>query len=381
MPKVSIVLPTYNGEKYIGGSIDSILCQDFEDWELIIVDDCSTDRTPGIVDSYAEKDKRIKVIHNKKNQKLPEALNIGFREAEGAYLTWTSDDNQYRPNAISAMYGKLIENEEIKMVCADMKIIGMTGEITGISLPYEEEKMLYENCVGACFMYKRAVLEQVGDYDPSMFCVEDYDYWLRVLMQFGRIEHIAECLYLYRQHEDSLTFTKKEKIWSQLLALREKYQEFIFGRLYDNREMICAMYYDFLEGGRDRNYFIKRANERIPELACEKRIIKESDRYVIFGAGRIGEEAFKDLKGKVKFFVDNDKGKCGKMKCGLPVRDISALKEDGMDYVIMVAVYKGYLYSILHQLYEEKIFNYITYPYYKNYKRMMEHGRVETIDG
>ncbi len=378
MPKVSIVLPTYNGEKYIRESIDSILCQNFEDWELIIVDDCSTDHTPEIIDGYAGKDGRIKVIHNRVNQKLPEALNVGFREAVGECLTWTSDDNRYMQNAIREMYSKLTDNEEVKMVCADMKLIDMEGEIRGKCLPYEEERMLYENCVGACFMYKREVLEQVGDYDSGMFCVEDYDYWLRVLVRFGKIEHIAKCLYLYRQHEDSLTFTKKEKIWLQLLKLREKYQEFIFGHLYKNREMTCSMYYDFLEGGRDRNYFVEKANEWIPELACEKKTIKESDRYVIFGAGKIGESAFKDLKGKVIFFVDNDKGKCGKTKCGLPIRDVSALKENKMDYVIMVAVFKNYLYPILHQLYEEKIFNYITYPYYK---MVMERGRMETIDG
>ncbi len=78
MPKVSIVLPTYNGEKYIRESVESIINQSFTDWELIIVDDCSTDHTAMIVDQYASEDFRIKVIHNKKNQKLPQSLNIGF---------------------------------------------------------------------------------------------------------------------------------------------------------------------------------------------------------------------------------------------------------------------------------------------------------------
>ena len=103
MPKVSIVLPTYNGEKFIRESIDSILYQTFTDWELIIVNDCSTDGTPNIVNRYAASDSRIRVIHNKENQKLPESLNIGFREARGEYLTWTSDDNMYLPSALEKM--------------------------------------------------------------------------------------------------------------------------------------------------------------------------------------------------------------------------------------------------------------------------------------
>ena len=127
MPKVSIVLPTYNGEKYIRESIDSILNQTFTDWELIIVNDCSTDNTVNIIQEYAEKDKRIKIINNKKNEKLPNSLNIGFREAIGEYLTWTSDDNVYLNRAIEEMVKFLEENLEYQMVCARMDFIDKNG--------------------------------------------------------------------------------------------------------------------------------------------------------------------------------------------------------------------------------------------------------------
>ena len=103
MPKVSIVLPTYNGEKYIKESIESILSQTLTDWELIIVNDCSKDTTASIISEYASEDDRIKIITNEQNQKLPESLNIGFRQACGEYLTWTSDDNMYKPQALKTM--------------------------------------------------------------------------------------------------------------------------------------------------------------------------------------------------------------------------------------------------------------------------------------
>lgn len=99
MPKISIILPTYNGQQYIGEAIESIIEQTFQDWELIIVDDCSSDNTLDIIRKYEKQDLRIKVIHNDVNKKLPASLNIGFKYAKGMYLTWTSDDNMYLPGA------------------------------------------------------------------------------------------------------------------------------------------------------------------------------------------------------------------------------------------------------------------------------------------
>lgn len=97
-PKVSIVLPTYNGARYLRQSIDSCLGQTYRNLELIVVDDASTDTTPEIIRSY--QDPRIRVIRHEKSKMLPESLNTGFRAVSGDYLTWTSDDNYYVPEAI-----------------------------------------------------------------------------------------------------------------------------------------------------------------------------------------------------------------------------------------------------------------------------------------
>src|ERR1017187_1387375 len=102
-PVISIVLPTYNGSKYIRTSIDSCLHQTFPNFELIIVNDCSTDDTASIVEEYVAKDDRIKIIHNIQNKKLPLSLNKGFEIAKGKYFTWTSDDNYYAPHALQTL--------------------------------------------------------------------------------------------------------------------------------------------------------------------------------------------------------------------------------------------------------------------------------------
>ena len=102
-PKISVILPSYNGERYLAQSIQSVIDQTETDWELIIVNDCSTDSTLEIATKFAKIDRRIKVISNEKNSKLPASLNEGFRRAKGKYLTWTSDDNYYKPDALKKL--------------------------------------------------------------------------------------------------------------------------------------------------------------------------------------------------------------------------------------------------------------------------------------
>ncbi len=204
-PKVSIVLPTYNGARYLGQSIESCLNQTYRDIELIIVDDGSTDATPEIIESF--KDPRIKYIRHKKNQRLPGALNTGFRYSTGEYLTWTSDDNQFLPEAIEIMKGCLDKNKYADLVYADYwQYFRQTGEKSLMKLKDILDLTNY-NTVGACFLYTRRVYEAVGNYNPNYELVEDYDYWIRITKQFKTI-HCPTPLYIYAYHENSLTSQK-----------------------------------------------------------------------------------------------------------------------------------------------------------------------------
>ena len=103
MCMISIVMPVYNGEKFLKQSIESVIGQSYKDWELILVNDCSTDRSLEIMQCYAESDNRIKIINNEINKKLPKSLNVGFAQACGKYYTWTSDDNMFHKDAIREM--------------------------------------------------------------------------------------------------------------------------------------------------------------------------------------------------------------------------------------------------------------------------------------
>ena len=205
---VSIVLPIYNGEKYTRESIESVIAQTYQNWELLILDDCSTDRTQEIALEYVGKDRRISYYRNEENLRLPRNLNRGFSLAKGAYLTWTSDDNLYYPQAIQKMVDTL-KNEHTNFVYASCDVIDENGAIVEeIAVTQESPKrLLGTDSVGACFLYTREVYETIGDYDPDMVLVEDYDYWLRINAKF-KSSTISEKMYGYRRHGESLTGTE-----------------------------------------------------------------------------------------------------------------------------------------------------------------------------
>ncbi len=227
MPKVSIVLPCWNGERFLSKSLDSILAQTMTDWELIIVNDCSTDNSPKIAEEYASRDKRIHVIHNTVNKKLPGTLNVGFSAATGQYLTWTSDDNIAKSNWLETLVNYLDTHPETDMVCANMDLIDESDNVYAVfrkTTTLDEVRHLsYTSNVGAAFMYRKTIADRIGEYDTEMFCAEDYDYWVRIALN-GRLDYINDNIYQYRQNPDSLTATQKPLVRTRTIAIKQKYK-------------------------------------------------------------------------------------------------------------------------------------------------------------
>lgn len=205
MPLVSIILPIYNGEAFMRASIESCIAQTYQNWELLIVDDCSTDSTSQIAREYEEKDARIHYYKNENNLRLPRNLNRGFSLAKGEFLTWTSDDNYYKPDAIEKMV-EVLKTTNHEFVFANCYLINEKDEIvTQTAIPADYTHAIWDNnFVGACFMYTRKVYETVGEYDPDQILCEDYDYWLRIFARYS-VGCIEEILYFYRVHGNSLT--------------------------------------------------------------------------------------------------------------------------------------------------------------------------------
>lgn len=200
--KVSIILPTFNGYRYLRESIESCLNQTYPNIELIIVDDGSSNKTKKIISSL--KDSRIKVITLKKNQGLANALNIGFAKAEGDYLTWTSDDNYYHKEAITKMVSFLQEKKADFVYCDYYHFKNDDNSKLILVKLKDSVDLTKENGIGACFLYSKRVKKKVGRYDTNLPLVEDYDYWLRVCRKF-KLLHLNKPLYYFRRHSRSLT--------------------------------------------------------------------------------------------------------------------------------------------------------------------------------
>lgn len=209
-PTISIVLPTYNGSKYIRKSIESCLQQTFIDFELIIVNDCSTDNTLAIAQEYAKQDLRVRIINNAFNKKLPLSLNAGFEQAGGTYFTWTSDDNFYGPDALKTMYDTLQNDTSIDVVYTDYYIIDDRDKVIG-TRNFGDVNNSFNQWMGAgaCFLYKREVHQANNGYNPAAFLIEDYDFFCRAFMKFNFKYLPTPEHYYYREHAGSLTTAHK----------------------------------------------------------------------------------------------------------------------------------------------------------------------------
>ena len=205
-PLVSIILPTYNGSKYLSEAIESCQHQTYRNWELILVDDCSVDATPQIIRQYVACDPRVRSIRHDTNKKLPAALNTGHAAARGDYIMWTSDDNRLLASALEELTTFLEHHPRVGLVYADSVLIDEAGHYVRDYPAQPASALAYMNAVGPCFLYRRSVYETVGPYDTDLFLAEDYDYWLRTYRRFD-VAQLHKTLYEYRWHGESLTNT------------------------------------------------------------------------------------------------------------------------------------------------------------------------------
>jgi polysaccharide pyruvyl transferase CsaB len=232
---VSIVLPAYNGAAMIAGAIDSVLAQTYTHFELIVVNDGSTDDTARIVDAYARRDDRVRVI-DQDNRTLPLALSRGIRAANGEFLTWTSCDNRLRPEFLQRMVDCLRRHPSWDMTYANLDLIGEDGEPLRGTAHYDgrqvppgsehihlpdstsELNVTANNTIGAAFLYRSRVAHLLGDYSKFRFVMEDYDYWMRAnALLTVRHADFNEPVYEYRFHRGSLTSR-----WGEFDILRRR---------------------------------------------------------------------------------------------------------------------------------------------------------------
>ena len=206
--KVSIIMPAYNCERFIAEAIQSVQAQTYTSWELIIVDDCSTDHTRTIIDQFAHKDKRIIFLKNEKNSGAAAARNKAIETASGRYMAFLDGDDVWMPTKLEKQLEFMISNNYV-FTCTDyLKIDEQSKKLDEIvpALDANYHEML-KRCPGnSTVIYDSNTL---GKFTvPEMRNREDYVMWLNVIKKAGTLHGIHELLSCHRIGMQSLSSNK-----------------------------------------------------------------------------------------------------------------------------------------------------------------------------
>lgn len=200
IPKVSIVIPCYKGEVYLERAIESCLEQEYEDLEVVIVDDCSPDNSATIAQKFVEKDSRVSLVRRARNGGVARAWNTGFNSACGSYFLRLAQDDWFKPAAVSSMVEYLDQHSDVGLTYAPMDIVKDDGTVLVTYETPAENPLLPSNKLGLCVMWRRQVWDAVGAFDPKCDFAEDYDYWLRVSRVFKIARSSDVSLLNFRHH-------------------------------------------------------------------------------------------------------------------------------------------------------------------------------------
>lgn len=249
--RVSIIMPAFNCQKYIAKAIESVLFQSFGDFELIIINDGSTDSTLPIIKSFASRDSRIVVIDQQNSGKPSIARNAGLKHAKGEYLCFLDADDFYHPDKIKLSLELLDKNPDVAAVFTDMKLMAEDGtehdgsflgdrdfkRLASEYLTYAGENTFFCSERFYCFMsthfntittntimIRRSVLDREGLMFPTDVVVgEDTEMWFR-LAKGRKIGFLDEVLCCYRQHETSVTQNCEKWYSDSLIVLTRNFK-------------------------------------------------------------------------------------------------------------------------------------------------------------
>ena len=258
-PSVSVVLPVWNAERYLAGAIESVLAQSFADFELLIVDDGSTDGSGASIRRY--RDHRIRHIENDKNLGVTRSLNLALERARGRYVARMDADDLCAPERLERQVAFLDAHRDVALVASRARWIDAHGtEIGVIDTPVDGEtlcrRLRRRNCiVHGSVMIRSEVVREVGGYDESMERAEDYDLWLR-LAERHRIAVLPDLLYSWREHAGGVGLRHLE----QQLQVAER------ARLAARRRWSSALVDEVVAGSLSA----ERAARRVLELVWEE---------------------------------------------------------------------------------------------------------------
>ncbi len=223
---ISVLMPVYNGERYLAEAIDSILAQTFNDFEFIIVDDGSTDGSAQIIRDYAQRDERIGFFQLASNQGISSALNRGIREARGEYIALMGHDDVCLPERLQTQFDYMKSHPHIGVLGGSLQLVDQ--QLTPLQVwnyPQQHALIAYRLlCRGSGFgdpatMMRRKLLIEVGGYQARPGSAEDLDLWVRLASR-TRFANLPDVLMLYRRHERAISIEKGAALREEALAIK-----------------------------------------------------------------------------------------------------------------------------------------------------------------
>ncbi|MFK8265479.1 glycosyltransferase family 2 protein [Capnocytophaga cynodegmi] len=200
--KISVLIPTYNVEKFVEQALRSVMNQTYSNLEIIIVDDCSTDNTYEILTKIAEEDDRIKLLRNETNLKIAETLNLALKQSTGKYIVRMDGDDISHPERINILYIFLKNNPDIKLVGSNYSFIDEENNSIKKEVLQPEtfqtikKVAMYSSPVLHIWMTYRDIYTKYGNY--RMAGVEDYDFVLRLISNNVKLANIQKNIYSVR---------------------------------------------------------------------------------------------------------------------------------------------------------------------------------------
>ncbi len=225
MCKVSVLMPVYNSEKYLNKAIDSILGQTFENFEFIIIDDCSTDNSLKIIESYT--DKRIKLLKNDVNCGICKTLNKGLLHCTGEYIARMDSDDISSCQRFEKQVKYLDENPHVGVVGSSITIIDENDREQRVSHFSDSVENMRVDMFFACgvahpsTMIRKDAFDNAGGYDHDFSGVEDHEMWCRILDKY-QIVSLRETLLKYRVHEKQITQNPSPQLLEKVKVMKRR---------------------------------------------------------------------------------------------------------------------------------------------------------------
>ncbi len=211
---VSLVMPIYNGKKYLRESLDSILAQTHKNWEFIIINEYgSNDGSLEILEEYAARDNRFIIIQNQERLRISASMNVGLRAAKGKYIARMDSDDISLPDRLEKQIRFMEQHEDIDMCGVSVEIFGTRAfdwKLEHNPNVIDSNLLFYSPCVHPTIMMRTSFLRENGiEYNPNYTATEDYDLFSRI-GEKGKISNLDEVLFRYRLNDDNTTFKNND---------------------------------------------------------------------------------------------------------------------------------------------------------------------------